>query len=110
MSDYDYPRGEKAFNRFLVREYLKYGSVDEAFRANRYALPISPASYHRVIEKWGIVKAAGPNNKLNEALEFLAYLSEGNHSVEKLYSKISFLYKRGNNKESGNGTVVNTSW
>lgn len=88
MSDYRFPREEKKFSEFLVREYLKYGSVNEAFKANRYSLPVSQASYHRVIEKWGIVKAAGPNNKLNEALEFLAYLSEGSHSFDKLYCKM----------------------
>jgi len=59
---------EDAFNRFIISEYLKYGSVDEVFRRNDYNLPISYPGVQRLLDKWGIVKAAGPNTLLTEAL------------------------------------------
>ena len=37
MSSKRYPVGnEEEFNKFIVREYLKYGSVDEVYRKNDY--------------------------------------------------------------------------
>jgi hypothetical protein len=78
---------EEEFNRYLVTEYLKYLSVDEVFRKNRYSLPISYASYQRVLDKWGVVKAAGPNNKLTEAVEFFSHLAKDNILVDDLYRK-----------------------
>ena len=79
---------EKKFNEFLVSEYLKYGSVDEVLRKHRFAIPISYAGYQRVLDKWGVVKAAGPNNKLTEALEFLSILARENLPFEKIYKNI----------------------
>ena len=84
---------EKKFSEFLVEQYLKYGSVDEAFRINRYNLPISPAAYHRLLDKWGIVKAAGPNSKLAEILGFLTRLAEENIPLEVLYKKMPPSFK-----------------
>ncbi|MFV1917410.1 MAG: hypothetical protein ACC618_02960 [Patescibacteria group bacterium] len=79
---------EKKFNGFLVEEYLKYGSVDEVFRANRYDLPISSAAYHRLLDKWGIVKAAGPNSKMAEILSFMTRFAEEKIPLESLYKKM----------------------
>lgn len=83
-----FPQREFDFKKLLVQEYFKHGSVDEAFRKNRYSLPISYAQYQRVLDEWGIVKAAGPNGKLAETLEFLSHMVHDNVSLEELYKKI----------------------
>ena len=89
MVENKYPVGsERKFNEFLVREYLKYGSVDEVFRVHRWGIPISYAGYQRVLNKWGIVKAAGPNSKLSEMLGFFDHMTEENVNFEKLYKKM----------------------
>ena len=88
MADKTFPRGEKAFNKWLVRQYLQYGSVDDVFRRHKYGLPISEASYYRLLDKWEIVKAAGPNSKLSESLEFFHHLAETNIPFERLYEKM----------------------
>lgn len=79
---------EQEFNKNLVSEYLKWGSVDEAFSQNDYNLPISYASYHRLLDKWGIVKAAGPNKRLSEAVCFLTLMSHNKIPLERLYKKM----------------------
>ncbi|MBU0569346.1 hypothetical protein KKB40_01015, partial [Patescibacteria group bacterium] len=79
---------EQKFNENLVREYLKHGSVDEVLRVNHYSFPISYAGYQRVLDRWGIIKAAGPNSRLNEALEFLTHLAEEKIPFETLYRKM----------------------
>src|SRR3989344_6021164 len=85
----DFPRGnEKEFNKFLVREYLKYGSVDEVLKKYCYGLPISYANYHRILDKWEIVKAAGPNSKFSEAINFFAKMVKDEIPLEKLYKKV----------------------
>ena len=84
---------EDAFNRFIVSEYLKYGSVDELFRRNDYNLPISYPGVQRLLDKWGIVKAAGPNTLLTEALIFLEELSMEQIPVERLYRRMPPSFK-----------------
>jgi hypothetical protein len=79
---------EIEFNKFLVEEYLKHGSVEEVFRKHRFSLPISSAGYYRVLDKWGIVKAAGPNSKLSEILNFMVHLAEEKIPVEALYKRM----------------------
>lgn len=84
---------ERRFNELLVEQYLKYGSVDEVFRKNQYGLPISYANYQRILDKWGIVKAAGPNNKLTEAIDFFTHLTKDNIPLEELYKKMPSTFK-----------------
>jgi hypothetical protein len=84
---------EDAFNRFIIGEYLKYGSVDELFRRNDYNLPISYPGVQRLLDKWGIVKAAGPNTLLTEALIFLEELSLEQIPVERLYRRMPPSFK-----------------
>lgn len=83
-----FPLGEKNFNKWLVSEYFKHGSVDEVLRIHKYDIPISYAQYQRVLDKWGIVKAAGPNSKLTETLEFLTKLAYENIPFDKLYLRM----------------------
>ena len=84
---------EDHFNRFVVGEYLKYGSVDEVFRQNKYELPISYPGVHRLIKKWGIIKSAGPNSILSEGITFLTLLSRDRVSLESLYKRLPPSFK-----------------
>jgi hypothetical protein len=78
---------EIAFNKFIVSEYLKYGSVDSVFIKNNYDIPVSYPQVHRIIKNWGIVKSAGPNSTFSEALCYLALFSGYNLSPESVYRK-----------------------
>lgn len=79
---------EQQFYSWLVEEYLKYGSVDEVYKVHKYDLPISYPSYQRLISEWGIVKAAGPNSTLSEAISFLTHLAEERVPLERLYKRM----------------------
>jgi hypothetical protein len=84
---------EKRFYKFVVEEYMKYGSVDEVFKRNDYNLPISYPGVHRLIDRWGIVKAAGPNSRLSEALTFLVLLSDKKLPLERVYRALPPSFK-----------------
>jgi hypothetical protein len=88
MRDKNLFTDEKRFSELLVSEYLKYGSVDEVLRINKYCLPISHAHYHRLLTKWGIIKAAGPNSKMAEILGFMTRFAEEKIPLEALYKKM----------------------
>ncbi len=88
MVNIDPQKKEVEFNKFLVSQYLKYGSVDAVLKKHYYSLPISPASYHRLLDKRGIVKAAGPHGKISEAMAFMEYLAEEKLPLEQLYKKL----------------------
>jgi hypothetical protein len=94
MARKPYPTGnEKKFNEFLVEEYLKVGSVDEVLKIYKFDLPISYAGYQRILDKWGMVKAAGPNNTLGEALNFLTKLAYDNIPFERVYRKMPLSFQ-----------------
>lgn len=94
MSTKRYPVGnEEKFNQFIVREYLRYGSVDEVYRKNNYDIPVSYANFQRVLDRFGVVKAVGPNNKFSEAVDFLAHMVKDNIAFEKLYKKMPPSYR-----------------
>lgn len=84
---------EALFNRRLIAEYLRYGSVDEVYKAHDYDIPISYMGFQRLLDKWGIVKAAGPNTRLTEALIFLEELSLEKVPLERLYKKMPPSFK-----------------
>jgi len=79
---------EDKFNKWLVKEYFKHGSVDEVLRKHKFDIPISYAQYQRVLDKWGIVKTAGPNSKLAETLDFLTKLAYENIPFDTLYTRM----------------------
>ena len=94
MTSKRYPVGiEEKFNRFIVEEYLKYGSVDEVYRKNDHSLPISYANFHRILDRFDVVKAVGPNNKFSEAVDFFAHMVKDNIAFEKLYKKMPPSYR-----------------
>lgn len=79
---------ELLFYKEIIGEYLRYGSVDQLFRASEYNLPISFAGVHRLLDSWGIVKAAGPNTKLSESISFLMLLAQEKIALETLYKRM----------------------
>lgn len=80
---------EKELEKFLVSEYLKYGSIDKVFKTHSYNLPISFAGYHRLLNKYKIIKSAGPNSKLSESLHVLSLLNTYKLPLERIYHRYS---------------------
>ena len=91
--DINFPREENKFDKWLVREYFMCGSVDEVMRKHSFGLPISYANYQRILAKWEIVKAAGPNSQMNEILGFLTKLVEKNVPFEYIYRNMPPSFK-----------------
>lgn len=83
------PTSEKDFEKFLVSEYLKHGSIDKVFKIHNYNLPISFAGYHRLLNKYKIIKSAGPNSKLSESLHILSLLNTYKLPLERIYHRYS---------------------
>lgn len=73
------------FEEKLLEEYFKLGSINQVFKANKYNLPLSFASFHRILKKYRIVESAGPNSKLSESLDFFSKLASYKMPLEKLY-------------------------
>lgn len=73
------------FEQKLITEYFKHSSINQAFKFNKYNLPLSFASYHRILKKYQIIESAGPNSKLSESLDFLSKLASYKIPLEKLY-------------------------
>lgn len=84
-----YPLEQHEFEKFLVSEYLKQGSIDKVFKLHKYNLPISFASYHRLLNKYKVVKSAGPNSKLSESMHVLSLLNTYKLPLERIYHRFS---------------------
>lgn len=84
--------GEREFfnRQAIVREYLTHGSVDAAQRANNYSLPYSNASFHRILDEFGVIKSVGPNCLLSEAIGFVNCLTHNKIPLERLYKKLPY--------------------
>lgn len=80
-------KSEDDFETWLVAEYFKFGSIDQVLKFHQYNIPISYAGYHRVLNKFGIVKSAGPNSKLSESLYLLSLIANYKTPLEKVYRK-----------------------
>ena len=80
-------QNEKEFEKLLIGEYIRLGSIEQVFHTHKFTLPISFASYHRLLNKKHIVKSAGPNSKLSESLNFLSQLSDYKVPLERVYHK-----------------------
>lgn len=88
MRKWNLPEYELDYRKKVVSEYLKYGSVDELLKANRFSIPMSEMTIHRIIKDWGIIKAAGPNRPLYETISFFVKLIERKVPLETLYTKM----------------------
>lgn len=76
---------EISFYRPLIEQYLKLGSVDEVFAKSSFTTGVSYPHFHRILDQWGIVKSAGPNSRLSEALFFMAHLVRQQLPLEAIY-------------------------
>ena len=75
------------FEKYLVSEYFKHGSINKVFYFHHFDLPISYACYDRVLTKYGVIKSAGPNSKLTESLGILSLVADYKLSLEKIYER-----------------------
>src|SRR3989344_942830 len=76
---------EIEFYKPLVASYLKYGSVDKVFTDFAHDTGVSYPHFHRILKQWGIIKSAGPQSRLAEAVYFLTALAKDNLPLETLY-------------------------
>jgi len=88
-----FPQKEPDFSQFLVREYFRFGSVDRVLRHYRFALPVSPATYQRVLDKYGVVKTAGPNSRISETILFFEHLVKDTADIESIYKKMPLSFQ-----------------
>lgn len=88
-----FPKEEPEFSQFLVREYFRFGSVDQVLRHYRFSLPISQASYQRVLDKYGVVKAAGANSRISEVILFFEHLLKDAVNIETVYKKMPLSFQ-----------------
>lgn len=75
------------FEKFLLREYFRLGSINKVYTAHRHNLPISFAGFARVLTKYEVIKSAGPNSRLSESLDILTKLSSYKIPLEKVYHR-----------------------
>lgn len=83
----NFPRSEPEFSQFLVREYFRLGSVDEVLKHYKFSLPVSYATYQRILDKYGVIKKASSSGRLSEAIDFFEHLIKSNINLDELYRK-----------------------
>lgn len=83
------PPSQSDFEKFLITEYFKHGSINKVFSSHRFNLPISFAGYHRLLTKFGVIKSAGPNSRLSESLHILAKFSTFKIPLERVYHRFA---------------------
>lgn len=76
---------EIEFYKPLIALYLKFGSVDQVFTRKHHNTGVSYPHFHRVLNEWGIIKSAGPQSHLAEAIFFLTTLAKDKLPLESLY-------------------------
>jgi hypothetical protein len=86
---------EQEYNRRLVELYLKYGSLDEVYRKLRYDVKVSPATYYRLLDQWGIIKLPQhrPHTELAEILYFFHRMSTEDVPLERMYSQMNYSFE-----------------
>lgn len=75
------------FESNLISLYLQNDSIEQVFNITNYDLPVSFATYHRILNRFGIVKSAGPNSRLSESLHILSLLNNYKVPLERVYRK-----------------------
>lgn len=88
-----FPLKEPEFSQFLVQEYFRFGSVDRVLRHYRFSLPVSPATYQRVLDKYGVIKTAGPNSRISETILFFEHLVKNATDIESVYKKMPLSFQ-----------------
>lgn len=77
------------FEKHLVLEYFRLGSINKVFQEHKYNLPISFAGFDRLLNKFGVIKSAGPNSKISESLYILGLLANYKIPLEKVYHRFA---------------------
>ena len=85
MKENLYREREMMCEREVVAAYLEHGSVEELESATMYSLPFSFASIHRILDRYGVIKAAGPNKPITETIGFFVKMIEKKVPLETLY-------------------------
>lgn len=84
----------KYSDEWFLDLYMKYGSVEEAISHHEEYLPISPATFHRKVQKSNLVKSAGKQASLIEVLNFLEKKAlSPNSPIEKIYKKMPLRFQ-----------------
>lgn len=88
-------KNQSDFEKWLVGEYLHYGSVNAVLYKYRFSpFPVSPAEFHRIIKRCGIIKNVGRRSThLGEAILFLEHIAETNLPLESAYKKLPPSFK-----------------
>lgn len=84
------PEAENKYSdEWFVALYLRYGSVEEVVRSHPGNLPISIANYHRLVNKFGLVKSAGRHVSLPETLHFFREKAmDPSLPIERIYQSM----------------------
>lgn len=76
-------------DEWFIALYLEYGSVEEVVRSYVGSLPISIANYHRLVNKFGLVKSAGRHVSLPETLHFFREKAmDPSLPIERIYQSM----------------------
>jgi len=76
-----------SFEKNLISLYFQHSSIEKVLQVTNYDLPVSFATYHRILNKYGIIKSAGPNSRLSESLEVLSLINSYKVPLERVYHK-----------------------
>jgi hypothetical protein len=76
-----------SFEQELLTLYFQHGSIEQVFHIKNYDLPVSFATYHRLLNRFGIIKSAGPNSRLSESLNILSLINNYKVPLERVYRK-----------------------
>ncbi|KKQ01559.1 MAG: hypothetical protein US11_C0006G0001 [Candidatus Roizmanbacteria bacterium GW2011_GWA2_36_23] len=74
----------------LINFYLKYGSVEEAMKRESERVFVSQASYHRILDQFGIVKSAGRYDPFHETISFLMRMTLEKIPHAYLYNEMPY--------------------
>lgn len=81
-------------DEWFLRLYLQYGSIDSVIRSHPEPLPISTASYARLIGKHGIIRSAGRHVSFPETLHFFRLKAmEPGTPLEQIYKSMPPSFK-----------------
>jgi hypothetical protein len=88
-----FPQKEPDFSQFLVREYFRFGSVERVLRHYHFTLPVSPATYQRILNRYGVVKTVGPNSRISEIILFFERFIKDTAGIESVYRKMPLSFQ-----------------
>lgn len=89
----------------LVGLYLKYGSVENVFSNYSESIPVSYPEYHRILNRYGIIKTAGRNScKMAEVINFFEKMAYERLPLKQTYELMP------SNFQTSIGTLYRIYW